>query len=73
MPPQKPEGASLLEDYINHLIDQKLQEHGSSINKEDAEEIVKFLMPEFEKLISKIVLKHLRAIATYTLKELKEE
>ena len=65
--------ASLLEDYINGLIDKKLKEHSSSINKEDAEEIIECLMPEFEKVVSKIVLKHLRAIATYTLKELKED
>ena len=73
MAPAHLEEASLLEDYINGLIDKKLKEHSSSINKEDAQEIVEFLMPDFEKAVSKIVLKHLRAIATYTLKELKED
>lgn len=74
MPPTKPEGASgILDDYINDLIDQKLEKYDMSIKKEDAQEIVNHLMPELEKVVSKIVLKHLRAVATYTLKELKEE
>ena len=63
----------LLEDYINFLIDKKLQSYESSVKKDDAKEIVEHLIPEIEKIVSKIVLKHLRAIATYTLKELKEE
>jgi Zn-dependent M32 family carboxypeptidase len=73
MPPKQPEGASLLEDYVNHLIDSKLDGFETSIKEEDAKEIVEHLMPELEKVVSKIIIKHLRAIATYTLKELKEE
>jgi hypothetical protein len=30
-------------------------------------------MPEIEKVVAKIVLKHLKAIATYTQKHLKED
>lgn len=73
MAPQHTEEGKIFEDYINKLIDEKLKMHDSSLNEEDAKEIVKFLMPEVEKAVSKIVLKHLRAIAKYTLKQLKEE
>ena len=73
MAPQHTEEGSALEAYINMLIDDRLTEHDTSIKKEDAKEIVDHLMPELEKVISKIVLKHLRAIATYTQKHLKED
>jgi hypothetical protein len=62
-----------LHRYINELIDKKLEHHDSLIKQEDAKEIVDHLMPELEKVVSKIVLKHLRAIGKYTLHELKEE
>jgi hypothetical protein len=62
-----------LDEYINKLIDEKLKDHDSTIKEEDAKEIVKCLMPEIEKVVAKIVLKHLKAIATYTQKHLKED
>jgi len=61
------------EEYINSLIDKKLESHDSSIRQEDAKEIVEYLMPELEKVVSKVVLKHLKAIAVYTQKQLKED
>ena len=73
MAPQHTKEGAALEEYLNCLIDEKLNSHDSSIKEEDAKEIIKYLMPELEKAVSKIVLKHLRAIATYTLKELKED
>ena len=71
MPKNKDE-ADVLADYVNSLIDKKLEKWDSSIKEEDAKEIINHLMPEIEKVVSKVVLKHLRSIATYTLKELKE-
>ena len=53
MAPQNPEGPSLLEDHVNHLIDKRLKGHESSIKEEDAKEIVDHLMPELEKVVSK--------------------
>lgn len=62
-----------MEDYIKSLIDKQLKERDENIKKEDAEEIIKAIMPELESLVSKVVLKHLKAIAQYTLDKLKEE
>jgi DNA-binding protein Fis len=73
MPKKKSKSESPLEEYINSLIDKKLEDWNSEIKKEDATEIVNFLMPEIEKKISEIVLKHLKAIATYTINQLKED
>ena len=73
MAPEHTKEGFALEEYLNNLIDEKLNAHDSSIKREDAEEIVEYLMPELEKVVSKIVLKHLRAIGKYTLHELKEE
>jgi hypothetical protein len=73
MATQHTEEGKLLEEYINHLIDKKLDGYDSSIKEQDAKEIVDHIMPELEKVVAKVVLKHLRSIATYTLKELKED
>jgi len=73
MAPQHTEEGKVFEDYINFLIDKKLESHESSIKKEDAQEIIETLMPEIEKLVSKIVIQHIRSFATILLKKLKEE
>lgn len=73
MAAKRTEEGKLLEEYINFLIDKRLEEHETSIKQEDAKEIVEHIMPELEKVIARMILKHLRSIATYTLKELKEE
>ncbi len=59
MPKKKNQPENPMENYINSLIDKKLESWDSSIKKEDAEEIVKFLIPELEQLISKVVKNHL--------------
>jgi hypothetical protein len=68
MAKKKKEESDVLKEYVNSLIDEKLE--GLD---DDAKKIAEHLMPELEKIVSKIVLKHLRSIATYTLKQLKEE
>lgn len=73
MAPKHTDEGNALEEYINVLIDAKLKDHETSIKKEDAKEIVSHIMPELEKVVAKIVLKHLKAIATYTQKHLKED
>lgn len=65
--------ATPLDNYINELINAKLEMHETSITSEDAKEIIEHLMPELEKAVSKIVLKHLKAIAAYTQNKLKED
>jgi hypothetical protein len=73
MADELPDSAKLIEDLINGLIDERLKDHETSIKEEDAKEIVEYLMPELEKVVSKIVLKHLKAIAAYVQTKLKED
>lgn len=62
-----------MEGYIKKLIKEALEEQENNITKEDADEIIKAMMPELETLVSKVILKHLKAIAKYTLGRLKED
>jgi Zn-dependent M32 family carboxypeptidase len=71
--PQSKKEANPMENYIKNLIEAALDEWESKITAEDAEEIVKAIKPELEKMVSKAVLKHLKSIARYTLEKLKED
>jgi glutamyl-tRNA reductase len=71
--PQKKKEPNPMENYIKNLIEEALEEWEANIKKEDADEIIKSIMPELETLVSKVVLKHLKSIAKYTLEKLKEE
>jgi ribosomal protein S20 len=62
-----------MENYIKNLVKEELDTWEAGIKKEDAQEIIKAIMPELETLVSKVVLKHFRAIAKYTLDRLKED
>lgn len=73
MAPKQTEEIAALEAYINSLIDKKLEDQDDTIKEKDAEEIVKHLMPEIEKVVAKIVLKHLKAIITVAQRRLKKE
>jgi len=74
MPPDKSEKyKNILDDYVNSLIDAKLMNHDYSIKKEDAKEIVDHLMPELEKVVAKVVTKHIRALGETLLKKFEEE
>jgi len=62
-----------MEDYIKKIINDVLDEREEKVTEQDAKEIIKAIIPEIESLVSKVVLNHARAIATYTLERLKEE
>jgi Ethanolamine utilization protein EutJ (predicted chaperonin) len=62
-----------LTKYLNSLIDERLEQWDTKIKEEDAKEIVDALMPVLEEKIAQIVLKHMKAIATFIQTELKEE
>ena len=70
---KKKQEVNPMEGYIKQLIKEALKEQENTIKKEDADEIIKAMMPELESLVSKVVLGHLRAIAKYTLERLKED
>ena len=62
-----------MDNYINELIDKRLEEWDTNLTKEDAVEIVKSIMPQLEELVAKVVLKHLRALLDHSTKKLKQE
>ena len=58
-----------LEQYLNEIIDQKLKNHEISITKKDANEIVKTIIPEIDKLISVKVKEHFCSLAEHILEK----
>lgn len=71
--PQTKKEVNPMENYIKKLIEEAMDEWDVKVSKDDAEEIVNAIKPELEKMVSKVVLKHLKSIAKYTLEKLKEE
>lgn len=71
--PQTKKEVNPMENYIKKLIAEAMDEWNVKVTKEDAEEIIKAIKPELEKMVSKVVLKHLKSIAKYTLEKLKED
>ena len=51
--------------HIEEIVNKVLDTRDEKLKKEDAEEIVKSIIPEIEKIVSDIVLKHFKALATY--------
>jgi len=64
--------ANPIESYVEEVINKVLDKRTERLKKEDAEEIVKAILPEIEAIVSKIVLKHFKAIATYVQQNLKD-
>ena len=54
-----------IETYVEKVVKKILTSEQEKIKKKDAEEIVKAIMPEIEKLVSKTVIKHLKIITKY--------
>ncbi len=54
-----------IESYVEQVINKVLDSRDDKLKKEDAEEIIKAILPEIEKIVSQIVLKHFKAIAIY--------
>jgi len=70
---KKKKPANPMEDYIKSLITEQLKLQEEKIKKEDAEEIIKAIIPELEKLVAKIIKKHMKEIANYILDKVKKE
>jgi len=64
--------ANPIESYVEEVINKVLDKRTDKLKKEDAEEIVKAILPEIEEIVSKTVLKHFKALATYVQKNLKD-
>jgi len=61
-----------IEKYVDEAVNKALNSRDDRLKKEDAEEIVKAILPEIEKIVSKIILKHFKALAIYVQNNLRD-
>ena len=54
-----------LKEYLYELIDERIAQKDLDIKKEDAEKIVKFIIPYLDELISKRVKEHFVALGNF--------
>lgn len=64
--------ANPIESYVEEVVNKILDKRDVKLKKEDAEEIVKTILPEIEIIVSKIVLKHFKALATHVQSNLRD-
>jgi ribosomal protein S20 len=63
---------SPIETYFKEIFDKVLGERNDELKEEDAQQIIKAILPEIEKIVANIVLKHFKAIAIYVQNNLKD-
>ena len=61
-----------IETYVEEVINRVLDKRDSSLKEEDAQEIIKAIIPEIEKITAKIIINHLKALAQYVQENLKD-
>jgi len=65
MPKKKIPDINPIESYVEEVVNKILNKRDVELKREDAEEIVQTILPEIEKIVSKIILKHFKALATH--------
>jgi len=68
---EKQEGDSI-ETYLKKMVDDAIDEREIKLKEEDAKEIIEAILPEIEKIVSNVVIKHLKALASYMQENLKD-
>jgi len=63
---------SPLEDYIEKVTRNIIDERETKLKEEDAKSIIDAMIPEIEKIVAKVVIKHLKAISVFVQNNLKE-
>jgi hypothetical protein len=71
-PKKKPIAPNPIENYVKTIIDEVLDQRETKLKEEDAKQIIKAILPEIEKITSKIIIMHLKALATYVQENLKD-
>jgi hypothetical protein len=61
-----------IETYVKEVVDKVLSKRNDELKEEDAQQIIKAILPEIEKIVASIVLKHFKAIAVYVQNNLKD-
>ena len=62
-----------LDAYIQEKVKEALDDHDNIIKKEDAEKIVKVIMPLLEDIVAQKIKLHLRILAEYLLESLTKQ
>jgi len=61
-----------IETYVEDVVKKILDERESQLKEEDAREIIKAMLPEIESIVSKVILSHFHALASYVKTNLKD-
>jgi DNA topoisomerase VI subunit B len=61
-----------IEAYVEKTIKTVLSKKETELKEEDAKKIIQAILPEIEKIVAKIVLKHFKSIAVYVQTNLKD-
>ena len=61
-----------IEAYVEETMKTFFEKRESELKEEDAKQIIKAILPEIEKIVAKIVLKHFKSIAVYVQTNLKD-
>lgn len=60
-----------IEKYVEEVVLRELEKRESVLKEEDANAIIQAIIPEIEKIVAKVVIKHFQAIAVYVQTNLK--
>lgn len=72
MPKKKIPDINPIESYVEEVVNKILNKRDVELKKKDAEEIVKTILPEIEKIVSNVILKHFKALATHVQSNLRD-
>jgi hypothetical protein len=61
-----------IEQYVEDVVTRILDKRETKLKEEDAQEIIKAIIPEIEKIVAKVVILHLKALATHVQTNLKD-
>jgi D-alanyl-lipoteichoic acid acyltransferase DltB (MBOAT superfamily) len=61
-----------IEQYVEDTVQRILEKRETKLKEEDAQEIIKAILPEIEAIVSKVVIKHFKALAIYVQANLKD-
>jgi len=61
-----------IETYVEDVVIRILDKRESKLKEEDAQEIIKAIIPEIESIVSRVVILHLKALATHVQTNLKD-
>ena len=61
-----------IEAYVEEAVTRVLDKREAKLKEEDAKQIIEAILPEIEKIVANIVLKHFKSIAVYVQTNLKD-